>query len=89
MFNWKIILSSGKKNKKTKGDMSLHDTIGTDGDGNEITLIDVLSSDEDSVIDIVELKMQLKEIYNKINIGLNEREKAVIQMCYGLLDGNP
>jgi RNA polymerase sporulation-specific sigma factor len=83
------ILMLIRNNKKTKGDMSLQDTIGTDGDGNEITLIDVLSSDEDSVIDIVERKIQLKQIYNKINVGLNDREKAVIQMRYGLLDGNP
>ena len=78
-----------RKNKKTKGDASLHDPIGTDKDGNEISLIDVLSSDEDSIIDIVERKVQLKQIYNKINIGLNDREKTVIQMRYGLLDGNP
>jgi len=83
------ILMLLRNNKKTKGDISLQDTIGTDNDGNEISLIDVLSSDEDSIIDIVERKIQLKQIYNKINIGLNDREKAVIQMHYGLLDGNP
>ena len=83
------ILMLIRNNKKTKGDVSLQDPIGTDKDGNEISLIDVLSSDEDSIIDIVERKVQLKQIYNKINIGLNDREKTVIQMRYGLLDGNP
>jgi len=83
------ILMLLRNNKKTKGDISLQDTIGTDNDGNEISLIDVLSSDEDSIIDIVERKIQLKQIYNKINIGLDDREKTVIQMRYGLLDGNP
>ena len=83
------ILMLISNSKKTKGDVSLHDPIGTDKDGNEISLIDVLSSDEDSIIDIVERKVQLKQIYNKINIGLNDREKTVIQMRYGLLDGNP
>jgi len=83
------ILMLIRNNKKTKGEMSLHDPIGNDNDGNEISLIDVLSSDEDSIIDIVERKIQLKQIYNKINIGLNDREKIVIQMRYGLLDGNP
>jgi len=83
------ILMLIRKNKKTKGDVSLHDPIGTDKDGNEISLIDVLSSDEDSIIDIVERKGQLKQIYNKINLGLNDREKTIIQMRYGLLDGNP
>ena len=83
------ILMLLRNNKKTKGDISLQDTIGTDNDGNEISLIDVLSSDEDFIIDIVERKIQLKQIYNKINIGLNDRKKAVIQIRYGLLDGNP
>jgi RNA polymerase sporulation-specific sigma factor len=64
-------------------------TIGTDKDGNEISLIDVLSSDEDSTVNIVEHKVQLKQISNKINIGLNDKEKTIIQMRYGLLDGNP
>ena len=40
--------------------LSLQDPIGNDKDGNEISLIDVLSSDEDSIIDIVERKIQLK-----------------------------
>ena len=83
------ILMLIRNNKKTKGNISLQDTIGNDNDGNEISLIDVLSSDEDSIIDIVERKIQLKQVYNKINNGLNDREKAVIQMRYGLLDGNP
>jgi len=83
------ILMFIRNNKKTKGDVSLQNPIGTDKDGNEISLIDVLSSDEDSIIDIVERKVQLKQIYNKINIGLNDREKTIIQMRYGLLDGNP
>ncbi|MBU3181772.1 RNA polymerase sporulation sigma factor SigK [Clostridium psychrophilum] len=78
-----------RNNKKIKREMSIQDPIGNDKDGNEISLIDVLSSDEDSVIDIVERKIQLKQICNEINIGLNDREKAVIQMRYGLLDGKP
>jgi len=83
------ILMLIRNNKKSKGDVSLQDPIGTDKDGNEISLIDVLSSYEDSIIDIVERKVQLKQIYNKINIGLNDREKTIIQMRYGLLDDNP
>ena len=51
--------------------------------------MDVLSSDEDSIIDIVESKIQIKKLYNKINVALMDREKTIIQMRYGLLDGNP
>ena len=78
-----------RNNKKTKGEVYLQDPIGTDKEGKDISLIDVLSSDEDSIIDIVERKIQIKQLYNKINIDLKDREKTVIQMRYGLLDGNP
>ena len=48
-----------------------------------------LRSDEDSIIDIVESKIQIKKLYNMINVVLMDREKIIIQMRYGLLDGNP
>ncbi|GCD12689.1 hypothetical protein Ctaglu_43120 [Clostridium tagluense] len=51
--------------------------------------MDVLSSDEDSIIEIVENKIQIKKLYSKINVALMDREKIIIQMRYGLLDGNP
>ncbi|MCB2293550.1 RNA polymerase sporulation sigma factor SigK [Clostridium algoriphilum] len=83
------ILMLMRNNKKTKGEVYLQDPIGTDKEGKEISLIDVLSSDEDSVIDIVESKIQVKRLYDKINASLHDREKVVIQMRYGLVDGNP
>ena len=83
------ILMLIRNNKKTKGEVYLQDPIGTDKEGNEISLMDVLSSDEDSIIEIVENKIQIKKLYNKINLALMDREKIIIQMRYGLLDGNP
>ncbi|WP_263492467.1 RNA polymerase sporulation sigma factor SigK [Clostridium estertheticum] len=83
------ILMLIRNNKKTKGEVYLKDPIGIDKEGNEISLIDVLSCDEDSIIDIVESKIQIKKLYNKINVALIDREKTIIQMRYGLLDGNP
>ncbi len=44
--------------KKTKKDVSLHDSIGTDKEGNEITLIDILGSETDDVIKEVDLKIR-------------------------------
>jgi len=83
------ILMLIRNNKKLKGEVYLQDTIGTDKEGKDISLMDVLCSDGDSIIDIVENKMQVKQLYNKINVSLMDREKMVIQMRYGLLDGNP
>ncbi|MGH4117388.1 RNA polymerase sporulation sigma factor SigK [Clostridium sp.] len=83
------ILMLIRNNKKTKGDVYLQDPIGTDKEGNEISLLDVLSSDEDSIFEIVESKIQKQNLYDKINFNLMDREKTIIQMRYGLLDGNP
>ena len=69
--------------------MYLQDPIGTDKEGKEVSLMDVLRSEEDSVIDIVENKIQIKRLYSKINLVLKDREKVIIQMRYGLLDGKP
>ncbi|MPM40004.1 RNA polymerase sigma-28 factor [bioreactor metagenome] len=82
------ILMLIRNNKKTKGEVYLQDPIGVDKEGNEISLMDILSSDKDSVVEIVENKIQVKKLYGKINTILQERERIIIEMRYGLLDGN-
>ncbi|HCW03818.1 MAG TPA: RNA polymerase sporulation sigma factor SigK [Clostridium sp.] len=82
------ILMLIRNNKKIKGEVYLQDPIGVDKEGNEISLMDVLSSEEDSVIEIVENKIQVGKLYAKINTCLSEREKIIIEMRYGLIDGN-
>ncbi|RXI55174.1 RNA polymerase sporulation sigma factor SigK [Clostridium tetani] len=81
------ILMLIRNNKKTKGEVYLQDPIGIDKEGNEISLMDVLGTDEDAIVDIVEYRIKLKKLYEKIDICLTEREKAVIEMRYGLVDG--
>ncbi|NFP70381.1 RNA polymerase sporulation sigma factor SigK [Clostridium sporogenes] len=83
------ILMLIRNNKKTKGEVYLQDPIGVDKEGNEISLMDILSSDEDSIIEIVSTKIEVKKLYGKIETCLRGREKKVIQMRYGLKDGRP
>ncbi|MCB2339864.1 RNA polymerase sporulation sigma factor SigK [Clostridium estertheticum] len=83
------ILMLIRSNKKIKREVYLQDPIGKDKEGKEVSLMDVLRSEEDSITDIVENKIQIKRLYSKINVVLNEREKVIIQMRYGLLDGKP
>ena len=82
------ILMLFRNNKKNKGEVYLQDPIGVDKEGNEICLMDVLSSETDSVTDIVENNLQIKSLYNKISEFLTLREKEIIEMRYGLIDGN-
>jgi len=72
--------------KKTRKDVSLHDPIGTDKEGNEITLIDILGTESDDVADKVELKIEKSKIYNNLDI-LDEREQEVIRGRFGLDQG--
>jgi RNA polymerase sporulation-specific sigma factor len=72
--------------KKTKKDVSLHDPIGTDKEGNEITLIDILGTEGDDVADKVQLKIEKSKIYAHLDI-LDEREQEVIRGRFGLDTG--
>ena len=81
------ILMLFRNNKKQKSETFLQDPIGVDKEGNEISLIDVLSSEKDSVIDKVEMKLQIKALYKKMNSALTEREGEILKMRYGLKDG--
>ena len=81
------ILMLFRNNKKQNNETSLQDTIGVDKEGNEICLIDVLSSDKDSVLDKVEVNLQIKALYSKMNTVLTDRESEILKMRYGLIDG--
>lgn len=81
------ILMLIRNNKKFKNEVYLQDPIGIDKEGNEISLMDVLSSEEDSIIEIVENRIQVKKLYDKIDKELTEREKNIIKMRYGLNNG--
>lgn len=81
------ILMQIRSTKKIQNEVSLHDPIGVDREGNEITLIDVIGSETESVIDEVELKIQVKRLYNKMKSVLKNREKTVLELRYGLVNG--
>lgn len=69
--------------KKTKKDVSLHDPIGHDKEGNEISLIDVLKSELEDVFDTIQLNMELERVKKYIDV-LDDREKEVIVGRFGL-----
>ena len=78
------ILMNIRSNKKNKMQVSLQDPIGVDKEGNAISLIDILGTDEDYVVDKDELKMKISKLYEKIEKVLTEREKEIIKLRYGL-----
>lgn len=81
------ILMLMRSNKKMQGDVSLNETIGTDKEGNQIMLMDVMKNDEADIFDEINLGMQIKQLYKNLKSELDERERTVIIMRYGLSDG--
>ena len=73
-----------RASKKTANQVYLYDTIGSDGEGNDLTVLDVYCSDTDSIIDEIDKKINSVKLYSKINEVLSSREKTVIRLRYGL-----
>lgn len=81
------ILMLFRNNKKQKSEIYLQDPIGVDKEGNEFCLMDILSSEKDSVLDKVESNLQVRALYKKLGESLTERESSILIMRYGLIDG--
>ncbi len=77
-----------RASKKIKNEVSLQEPIGVDKEGNEITLIDVMSNDCESIFEEVALKIQIKKLYRKMMSVLKNQEKIVLQLRYGILNGH-
>ena len=54
-----------RSNKKTKIEVSLHNPIGIDKEGNEISLMDILGTDSDAITDEIALKFQKNDFMIK------------------------
>ena len=80
------ILMYIRANKKHRNDVSLSESVGSDKDGNDITLIDVLSVPADSVLEEAENKILMEKIRACV-AELPDRERTIITMRYGLGGG--
>ena len=78
------ILMYIRSNKKTQGDVSINNIIGTDKDGNDMELLDILESDGKDPIDEIYTKLMTKQMLNYVDNNLAERERSIIYMRYGL-----
>ena len=78
------VLMSFRANKKRQNEVLLQDPVGKDSEGKEISLIDKLSNDEESVFEEVETKLQIKTLYEKMKEVLHARERQILELRYGL-----
>ena len=82
------ILMHFRNAKKSAQDISLNETIDTDKDGNPLTLLDIMAVD-DNIIDTLDLKFNSSKLGQYINEELDEREKRIIILRYGLNGNEP
>ena len=82
------VLMVMRSSKKFQNEVSLNEPIGKDSEGNEINLLDILKSDTEAVLDEVELKIQVKKLYQNMKQVLKTREKIILELRYGLFNGN-
>ena len=78
------ILMLIRSEKKHNNQVYLDDAISIDKDGNEISLIEVLSDQCEEIESIVDNKIMFEKILSIINKKLSDREKEVIFMRYGI-----
>lgn len=78
------ILMFLRSSKKIKSEVYLNEPIGKDKDDNEVTLLEVLETDEKSIEDEIDLKMKVKKLYNKMKAVLKDREKTILELRFGL-----
>lgn len=77
------ILMYMRSKKKMRAEMSLHEPIGTDKEGNEIHFMDILSTDAEAVSEMVTRIMDQEQLWRKLK-NLTPQEKVVLVLRFGL-----
>lgn len=80
------ILMFFRNQKKSAQDVFISDPIDTDKDGNALTLIDVIADGSD-IAEEIDTKIKLEKLRVILSGCLDEREKKIIEMRYGLYGG--
>ena len=73
--------------RKSRGDVSIFEPIGTDKEGNQIHLVDVIENDQNDVLEDISRANDLKKLKNGMKQMLSKREYYILVKRFGL-DGN-
>jgi RNA polymerase sporulation-specific sigma factor len=66
----------------------MNESVGTDSEGNEIALMDLLKSDDGEMIDDIDNKYEAMRLRQVIDTVLTSREKQIIELRFGLVTGD-
>lgn len=80
------ILMYFRSRKKYAAETSLSDAVEVDKDGNPLTYMDIIAC-EDTIADDLDFKMRTQKMISAVNKVLDNREREIIVLRYGLCDG--
>ena len=73
-----------RKEKKTARDVSIYEPIGTDKEGNEISLMDVIRTEDESILNLIVYSGNVKKLYEELERMPDKKEQQILILRYGL-----
>lgn len=78
-----------RQERKCSKEFSLYEPIGTDKEGNEINLLDIVEYEGKDIAEQVILEDNIKQLYESLEVLLDKRELEVLTLRYGLFNRSP
>ena len=78
------ILMYFRARKKCSREVSIYEPIGTDKEGNEINLLDIIETEQMDAVECLQMQQDIKAMQEYIDIVLEPREKEILLMRYGI-----
>ncbi|MBO5293273.1 MAG: RNA polymerase sporulation sigma factor SigK [Lachnospiraceae bacterium] len=75
------------RKKKNTREVSLYEPIGTDKEGNEISLLDIIEHEQKDVVESITLEQNIERLYELSDRLLSNREKEILYLRYGMWNG--
>lgn len=77
------VLMFFRSSKKSAQDISINEPIDTDKDGNTLTLMDIMAT-EDNILENLDCKIKSEQLKKFLTEALTPRERKIIELRYGL-----
>lgn len=81
------ILMLFRREKKSSKEVSIYEPIGTDKEGNEISLMDIIRCEDESLFHLLFYTSNIKKLYEEIEKLSDPKERSVLILRYGLYGG--
>ncbi len=81
------ILMHLRSRKKCSREISLYEPVGTDKEGNEVSLLDICEADQEDIADSFQTGEEIKQLMQLLGTVLDPREEEIIRLRYGIRTG--